>query len=420
MGGVIAHVRRMARRQPVASAVLAVAMLLAFVGWSGVLADTNLPVPGPVRDRAAWQPSPIAKDWDEPAAPPLMTPVPGQAGAAGAPRAPGTPGTRGAATSAATARAEVTTVATATPARAPTRTATATGARTSTPTPRVGATATAGQATRTTGATGAAGAQGAGQAAGTWREGRLESKALGREMPYLVWLPPGYPRPARYPVIYLLHGGGDGVSAGRTEWRNVGAGDALGALIAANEVEPAIIVLPEGLQGYWINHANDGPRWADYVVNDLVEHIDRTFPTDARPERRAIGGLSMGGHGALHLALSHPNVFRIAGAHSPSIRPFKESPPFFGSESWYERFNPLTLAKSATELRRQAYWLDVGVQDPWRPVTEEVSKTLDQRGARVELRTYPGRHEGEYWKAHARDYMRFYALLLKDPGAPLR
>ena len=167
---------------------------------------------------------------------------------------------------------------------------------------------------------------------------------LGRRMPFLIWVPPGYTPSRRYPVVYLLHGAGDGNAPGRAEWMNLGIGEVLDRATAAGKLPPALFVFPEGLQGYWIDHAGGGPQWATYVVQDVVPHVDRIWATDARPERRAIGGLSMGAHGALHLTLNHPDVFRIAGAHSPALRSHEESPPFFGDGAWFARFDPLTLA----------------------------------------------------------------------------
>jgi enterochelin esterase-like enzyme len=210
----------------------------------------------------------------------------------------------------------------------------------------------------------------------------------------------------------MLHGAGDGFTAGRAEWMNLGMREALDEALAAGDIPPTIFVFPEGLQGYWINHANGGPRWADYVAEDVVAHVDRIWATDARPERRAVGGLSMGGHGALHLALNHPDIFRIAGAHSPALRSLKDSPPFFGDADWFARFDPLTLASKSGRASRLIIWVDLGDTDRWRPDAERLSTALEKSGARTELKVYSGRHEGSYWTAHLRDYLRFYGRAL--------
>jgi enterochelin esterase-like enzyme len=231
---------------------------------------------------------------------------------------------------------------------------------------------------------------------------------LGQRLPFLIWVPPGYTTSQRYPVVYMLHGAGDGFTAGRAEWYGLGMKDAIDEAYAAREISPTIFVFPEGLQGYWINHANNGPRWADYVTQDLVPHVDRIWSTEARPERRAIGGSSMGGHAALHLALNNPTLFRIAAGHSPSLRALSESPPFFGDQAWFERWDPLTLAAKPGAAARLKTWIDVGSNDRWRADAERVGATLQKNGATVDVQVYPGRHEGSYWTAHLRDYLRFY------------
>ncbi len=231
-------------------------------------------------------------------------------------------------------------------------------------------------------------------------------------MPFLIWVPPGYTTSQKYPVVYMLHGGGDGRTPGRAEWLQLGMREALDRAVAARELPPVIFVFPEGLDGYWINHANNGPRWADYVVQDVVPHVDRNWSTDARPERRAIGGLSMGAHGALHLTLNHPDVFRVAGAHSPALRTHQESPPFFGDEAWFARFDPLTLVTRSRPASGLTTWIDVGDNDRWRVSVDRLAEALEKGGVKVELRHFPGRHEGDYWKAHLQDYLRFYGTAL--------
>jgi enterochelin esterase-like enzyme len=217
--------------------------------------------------------------------------------------------------------------------------------------------------------------------------------------------------PARtlYPTLYLLHGAGDGVNAGKNEWRGYGLDAALDELLAQGKIKPMIVVLPEGMQSYWVNHANGGPRWADYVFEDVVPHVDHTFATDPRPQQRAVGGLSMGGHGALQFALTHPELFRVAGAHSPSLREYERSPEFFGDPQWFLRFDPRTLAQRGATTKGLTVWIDVGTRDRWRTAGEDLARVLEQHGADVRFHVLDGAHEGEYWRAHLRRYIEFYS-----------
>jgi enterochelin esterase-like enzyme len=260
-------------------------------------------------------------------------------------------------------------------------------------------------------------------AQGEWREVGFFSRALGRDVSYMVWLPPGYSSPAAgadapaaeahtYPTLYLLHGAGGPAGFGVEEWLGYALTEDLDRLVALGLIEPMIVVLPNGEQGYWMNHADGGPKWADFVALDLVNNVDATFRTDARRERRAVGGLSMGGHGALQLAMNHPDVFAVAGAHSPTLRSFEDSPEFFGDQKWFARFDPLSLVKGSDAARKVAFWIDAGNDDRWGAGAAVVAKALEAKQAQVTYRVLEGEHEGWYWKYYLPEYLNFYSEAL--------
>ncbi len=153
--------------------------------------------------------------------------------------------------------------------------------------------------------------------AGTISERIFYSPALGRSMPYDIYLPPGYDTSGRrYAVLYMLHGGG----GHRDEWLGYAIGDVADAEFRSGRLQPLIIVMLQGDTGYWTDNANGGPLWGQYVWRDLVAHLDVAYRTLLSPASRAIGGLSMGGWGALSLTFQHPDVFGVAGVHSASLR----------------------------------------------------------------------------------------------------
>jgi enterochelin esterase-like enzyme len=252
------------------------------------------------------------------------------------------------------------------------------------------------------------------------------SAALGREMSTLVWLPPDYDAaPARrYPVLYLLHGlGGD-----NREWLGYGVDETAACLSAAGRIQPFLIVLPQGDEAYWLNHADDGPRWGDAVTADLVAYVDARYRTIPDRAGRAVGGLSMGGHGALQLAFNHPDVFGVAGAHSPTLRPRAEAPYYFADPATFAKVDPITLARRGDGPAQVRLWLDAGDADPWLGRIELLHETLDRRGVAHTWQVWEGDHESEYWTAHVADYLAFYSQTLAGekpsglqapPGAPL-
>ena len=248
-------------------------------------------------------------------------------------------------------------------------------------------------------------------------ERRLYSPSLGRELPYRVYLPAGYDQPAapeaaprRYPVLYLLHGLGGGIQ----QWSRLGLETELD-----RQQAQAIVVAPAGRAGYWVNHADGGPRWADYVLNDVVGHIDATYRTLPERRARAIGGISMGGHGALQLALNNPTVFGTVGAHSPALRVREQAPHFLGGllmaasptaipPQAYAARDPITLVSRSIVTAPPALWIDTGEADPWRARAEELRVALRLKGWQHSWSVEPGAHDGPYWSRRLPEYVRFY------------
>ena len=247
---------------------------------------------------------------------------------------------------------------------------------------------------------------------GFLRDEKLTSPIIGDTFTYRVYLPPDYLRSPqrRYPVLYMLHGaGGD-----YTEWSDSYLPEQADRLIAAGEIPPMIIVMPsDGGQTYWANWAENGPRWGDYVADDVVGTADERYRTLKAAGSRAIGGLSMGGMGALNLALQHPDLFGVVGGHSPSIR--LEPDPmlwFLPGQTFWDN-NPIWLAQHQPGLDNLKVWLDAGTDDVWLPNIETVRDAFVIQGIQTEWHNYPGPHEAEYWIEHVPDYLQFYGQALQ-------
>lgn len=246
---------------------------------------------------------------------------------------------------------------------------------------------------------------------GSLHERWFYSPQLDRDMPYYIYLPPDYGTAGRrYPVLYMLHGGG----GHREEWVAYNLIDTADEQIRTGHIAPMIIVLPQGDRSYWINHADNGPRWGDYVARDLVRHIDNTYRTLRSPSARAIGGLSMGGWGALYHAFYRPDIFGIVGAHSPSFRSESEQVAFLGAGDEFARKDPLILARQLNGLNRLQIWLDAGDQDPWLPQLTELHQILTDRGIEHYWQTPVGGHDWKYWREQVLDYVRFYGRALSQ------
>jgi enterochelin esterase-like enzyme len=240
------------------------------------------------------------------------------------------------------------------------------------------------------------------------------SPTLDRRMDYWIYLPPDYDHDAttRYPVLYLLHGlGGD-----RREWIDYGLFERADAMIADGSLAPLLIVLPEGETSYWVNHV-DGPAWGDYVANDLVRYIDGRYRTLPEARSRAIGGLSMGAHGALTLAIHHPDRFGAVGLHSPSLRPADKALPFFGAGDDFRQRDPIELVRAGRVPATLRLWLDVGDEDWWLDGTQALHAALQEQEVAHAWHLYAGVHDSPYWADHIVDYLRFYGEALSPAAA---
>jgi enterochelin esterase-like enzyme len=152
--------------------------------------------------------------------------------------------------------------------------------------------------------------------------------AAGSERIFAILLPQSYETSkARYPVVYLFHGGGQDNTAFM-------ARQAFPPMARTHEF---IVVMPAADRNYSVLGPEAQGRYHDYVAGELVDYVDSHYRTIATKESRAIAGLSMGGRIASMTGLTHADRFGVVGAFSPAIRPDAEdavhnapaSAPFF-------------------------------------------------------------------------------------------
>ena len=147
-------------------------------------------------------------------------------------------------------------------------------------------------------------------------EGNLLNDPSTRSM--TIYLPPSYDttEDTRYPVIYYLHG----YTANHTMWVNFfSIHNVLDNLIKQGKVQEMIIVMPDAFNRYggsFYANSSVAGNYEDYITKDLVGFIDSKYRTLPQRESRAIGGGSMGGSGAMELAIKHPNVYCTIVCHS--------------------------------------------------------------------------------------------------------
>ncbi len=141
----------------------------------------------------------------------------------------------------------------------------------------------------------------------------FDAPSVDRTMKYNIIVPAAYEETnERYPVLYLLHG----LTSDYTAWARMRVPE----YAARHEM---IVVMPDVGNSWYVNWAEseDGEKsaWEDYMINDVIGHVDANYRTIAKREGRAINGLSMGGYGGLMLGLRHPDMFCSIGSHSGAI-----------------------------------------------------------------------------------------------------
>jgi putative tributyrin esterase len=197
-----------------------------------------------------------------------------------------------------------------------------------------------------------------------------------------------------FPVFYLLHG----LSDDYTIWQR------RTSIERYVQGMPLIVVMPDGGRGFYCD-AEQGMAWETALVTDLIGFVDKMFPTIASREGRCIGGLSMGGYGAVKLALKFPELFCSANSHSGALGfahwPFgKERADSFAAE--FTRVigtdpaggpNDLfALAQRLEPVRRPALSIDCGTEDFLLDANRAFHAHLDEIGCAHEYREFPGSH----------------------------
>lgn len=255
---------------------------------------------------------------------------------------------------------------------------------------------------------------------GRMQEQTFYSPLLKKTLKVKIYLPPNYDNTTqRYPVLYMLHG----LSGSNGEWVDYGLFDIADKMIRSGKLPPMIIVLPPGEQAYWLNWPDGGPRWGDYVADDMTGFVDVFYRTIATRGGRAIGGHSMGGHGSLQIAFNHPDVFGVIGAHSPTLRTLAEGKEFnkkwdvnaWGDEEHYAIIDPVSIAQklSPEVLRSFKISLDVGDKDEWQTRLITLHKLLLEKDVPHGWSIGKGGHGGEYWIENVANYLTFYANSLE-------
>jgi len=231
-----------------------------------------------------------------------------------------------------------------------------------------------------------------------------------------VYLPPGYETStARYPVLYLIHGG----SSDEDQWREMGTANViLDNLIAQRKAKPMIIVMPNAnwddiaaLDFGGVRASTASPRAGGLppagginydraeqeIVGDIIPFVEKAYRAMPGRENRAITGLSMGGGIAINVGLKRLDMFANVGEFSAGI--FGGVAAGAYPQFDLEKVSPGFLKDpAATNKKLKVFYFACGTEDPRMPFQQKMAENLRSKGINVMFKGFSGDHEWRVWR----------------------
>jgi len=244
-------------------------------------------------------------------------------------------------------------------------------------------------------------------------QGRVEvfeydSTATGARRKAVVYLPPGYSRERKYPVLYLLHG----IGGNEREWNGYVHADAvIDNLIAGGKAVPMIVVMPNGRaladdrvpapdQIYSPQNAEGFAKFERDLLDCLIPAVQAKYSTRTNREDRALAGLSMGGGQSLNFGLKHLDTFAWIGGFSPApnTKPPRELVP-----------NP-----AAARKRLKLLYLSCGNKDGLISVSQGVHRYLKQQNIPHIWNVDDYGHDRETWSSNLYHFAQRLFISIKQ------
>lgn len=254
------------------------------------------------------------------------------------------------------------------------------------------------------------------------------SKTLMRQVPVNVILPvdkltfPGMPvrEDKPYKTLYLLHG----IFGNYTDWV---CGSRIQRFAEENDL---VIVMPSGDNAFYIDQPVTHNYYGEFVGKELVEMTRKMFPLSYKREDTYIGGLSMGGFGAIRNGLKYHDTFGAIIALSAALHMdgFKnrtnEAPIFFERKDYVEALfgnldemlksdkNPKYLVEQLVKEGAEfpAIYMACGAEDALLPCNQDFVRFLQEREVPVTFEVGPGNHEWDFWDTYIRKAIEWLPL----------
>jgi enterochelin esterase-like enzyme len=223
----------------------------------------------------------------------------------------------------------------------------------------------------------------------------LHSALVGRDLHEILVTPSGDSRGR--PLLVFLHGRSSPPDSNLRQ-------PLFDALHDLGRSAPVVLLADGGDHSYW--HDRRDGKWGTSVLREAIPSALSRSHADA--DRVAIGGISMGGFGALDIARLAPQRFCAVGGHSPALwfRGADTPSGAFDDAEDFGRHDLIRLA-SSDPLYRSKVWIDVGREDPFLDADEALAHKLREQGTQVRVDVHGGGHNG--WSGRMDKYLQFYA-----------
>jgi enterochelin esterase-like enzyme len=232
----------------------------------------------------------------------------------------------------------------------------------------------------------------------------LASALLNRRLDEVAIVPAGG---GRRPLLVLLHGRREPGPLDRflphlTGPESMVSDQLLHALASLGRRAPVVVLLNGGDDSYF--HDRRDGAWGSMILREAIPDARRRFDTTSRT---GIGGVSMGGFGALHLAALDPSSFCAVGVRSAALwtSAAVTAPGAFDDAADYARTDVFAAAR-AGRYAHLPVWIDDGTQDPFRRADTTLAGLLEPGTA---FHIWSGGHDNAYWRKHLAAYLQFFA-----------
>ena len=266
---------------------------------------------------------------------------------------------------------------------------------------------------------------------GSVKTEQLFSETMQKDWKYSIYYPAGYEKSSKkYPIIYILHG----LTDNYTSWIKLGSTQILlDKAIAAGIIPASVVIFPDGQNTWYADIANTNMRTA--FLNDLFPYVETNFQVINNKKSRAIGGQSMGGHGALVFALNNPDYFDSAFVLSPAITKLGKTPPEllidfikgtkldhvygnpFSQEKWEKYSYHSGYQKYLSQDQKVRFFVGIGSADPVTPAEDARDLIADFEKDNIEyeyMEVPNGVHTWSLWALLMEPSLKFVGATLSD------